>query len=56
VERIKNDRPTPPSEIADVPAELDEVLLTALAREKDDRYEHVLYLRDALQEVFDSRT
>jgi hypothetical protein len=30
------------------------VLLTALATEKDDRYESVLYLRDDLQEVFDS--
>jgi ABC-type transport system substrate-binding protein len=54
--QIQHDTPTPPSEIADVPAELDEVLLTAIAREKGNRYEHVLYLRDDLQDVFDSRT
>ncbi|MEF8802325.1 MAG: serine/threonine-protein kinase [Halolamina sp.] len=46
-----NDDPTPPSEIADVPAELDEILLTALATEKADRYDGVLLLRNALRDV-----
>jgi hypothetical protein len=45
------EQPAPPSEVADVPAALDEVLLTALATDKTDRYEHVLYLRDALQDL-----
>jgi hypothetical protein len=49
------ERPTPPSEVADVPAALDDVLLTALAKEKADRYEDALYLRDDLQALFDSR-
>jgi len=52
---VMDEEPTPPSEIADVPPELDEILLTALATDKDDRYEHVLYLRDALQDVFEER-
>jgi tRNA A-37 threonylcarbamoyl transferase component Bud32 len=50
---VLDDEPTPPSEVADVPPELDEVLLTALAKDRDERYEDVLYLRDALQELFD---
>jgi hypothetical protein len=37
-----------------VPAALDEVLLRALATEKPDRYESVLYLRDDLQDLRDS--
>jgi hypothetical protein len=52
--QIQGGDPAPPSEVADVPAELDDVLLTALATEKAERYESVLYLRDDLQEVFDS--
>jgi hypothetical protein len=49
--RVLHEAPTPPSEVADVPTELDDVLLTALAKEKHDRYESVLYVRDALQDV-----
>jgi serine/threonine protein kinase len=49
--KIQNEQPTPPSKVADVPEELDEVLLTALATDKNDRYEHVLYLRDALKNL-----
>jgi hypothetical protein len=48
---VLDEEPTPPSKIADVPPELDEILLTALAKEKDDRYETVLYLRDELQQL-----
>jgi len=50
--KVLNEPPMPPSEIADVPEELDEVLLTALAKEKEDRYDSVLYIRDALQALF----
>lgn len=46
-------RPAPPSEVADVPVELDSVLLTALATEKAERYDTVVYLRDELQEIFE---
>jgi hypothetical protein len=45
------EQPAPPNEVADVPEALDEVLLRALATERADRYEHVLYLRDALQDL-----
>ncbi|QGX96720.1 hypothetical protein EI982_16475 [Haloplanus rallus] len=51
--RVLHEAPTPPSEVADVPAELDDVLLTALAKGKRDRYESVLYLRDALRDLRD---
>jgi serine/threonine protein kinase len=51
---VMDEQPTAPSEIADVPAGVDEILLTALAKEKDDRYEDVLYLRDELQALLDS--
>ena len=46
-----NDEPTPPSAVADVPEDLDDVLGTALATEREDRYESVLLLRNALQDV-----
>ena len=49
MEKIKDEQPTPPSEIADVPAGLDDIVLQALAKDKDDRYEDAVYLRDDLQ-------
>jgi tetratricopeptide (TPR) repeat protein len=51
MEQIKTEEPTPPSEIADVPAGLDEVVLTALAKDPEDRYSDVVYLRDALEDL-----
>jgi serine/threonine protein kinase len=54
--KVLQQEPTPPSEIADVPAELDDILLTALAKQKDDRYEDILHLRDDLKSLFDSVT
>jgi outer membrane protein assembly factor BamB len=51
--RVLTEEPAPPSEVATVPRELDEVLTTALAKEKSERYESVLYLRDDLQELFE---
>ncbi|MDB2242711.1 protein kinase domain-containing protein [Halorubrum ezzemoulense] len=54
VNMVKTDRPTPPSEIAEVPEGLDDILLTALAKEKDNRYDDIVYLRDDLQELFDN--
>lgn len=47
--------PTPPSKIVNLPKAFDEVLLTALAPDADDRYETVVHFRDALQELADSR-
>jgi len=49
--RVLNEQPAPPSEIADVPPELDEILLKAMAKEKSERYEDVLLLRNELQEL-----
>ena len=52
--RVLNEQPDPPSAVADVPPELDDVLQPALAREKADRYESVLYFRDELQALQES--
>ena len=54
VNQIQADDPTPPSDLAALPPEIDDILLTALATDKADRYEDVLYLRDELQDLFDS--
>jgi len=51
---VLNEQPAPPSELADVPPELDRIVLTAMATDKRDRYESVLYLRDDLQALYDS--
>jgi hypothetical protein len=49
---ILHDEPTPPSELSDVPPELDDVLLTAMAKERTDRYDSVLYVRDELRSLY----
>jgi HEPN domain-containing protein len=51
--KVLNEKPTAPSEMVDVPDKLDEILLTALAKEKDDRYDNIVLLRDDLQGLFD---
>lgn len=51
---VLSTEPTPPSEVANVPAELDDILGEAIAKEPAERYESVLYLRDRLQELFDA--
>ncbi|MFC6730369.1 serine/threonine-protein kinase, partial [Natronoarchaeum mannanilyticum] len=52
--RVVEDEIQPPSEAdPSLPAELDDVLMPALEREKADRYESVLYLRDALADLAD---
>jgi serine/threonine protein kinase len=52
--QVETEQPTPPSDLADVPAGLDDVLLTALATERDERYDAVVLLRNDLQELFES--
>jgi serine/threonine protein kinase len=52
---VMDDQPKPPSDIADVPEALDEVVLTALAKNRSERYDDILYLRDALQKLLDER-
>jgi len=49
--KVLNEQPTPPSEVTDVPPALDEILLTAMAVDKDDRFESVIYLRDELRQL-----
>lgn len=52
IRQILTETPTPPSEITDVPEELDGVLLTALAKEKADRYDDIVYFRDDLKDLY----
>lgn len=52
--QVVNNEIEPPSEVVDLPEALDDIILKAMAVEKDDRFEHVLYLRDDLQELRDS--
>jgi hypothetical protein len=54
--KVLEETPTPPSEIADVPEGLDAILLRALAKDKSERYDTVVHLRDALQELYDQQT
>lgn len=64
IRKIQDESPTPPSNLVDVPEEiddnipdkLDDILLTALAKQKHDRYEDIIYFRDDLHELFDSVT
>lgn len=49
--KVLHEQPTPPSEKASVPSELDEILGKSLAKEKTDRYDNVAYLRDALTKL-----
>jgi len=52
---VIEESPRPPSDVDEsIPAEIDEVILTALAKEKSDRYESVLYLRDELKDLYGS--
>lgn len=51
--KVLNEQPTPPSEVVDVPEELDNILLTALAKQKSDRYRTIEYLEDALLDLYD---
>jgi hypothetical protein len=53
--KVLHEQPTPPSERASVPSELDEILGKSLAKAKTDRYDNVAYLRDALTELYASR-
>jgi serine/threonine-protein kinase len=55
MKQIETEKPTPPSDIADVPDGLDDVLLTAMAKDRDDRYDDIVYLRDDLQELLSSK-
>lgn len=52
VTAILNDTPTPPTEHnSALPPSVDDVIMTAIAKEKNDRYESVLYLRDEFKDL-----
>ena len=50
-ERIQRDGPSPPSSMATVPSDLDDILLRALATDPSDRFPHIESFRDALSSV-----
>ncbi|WP_201741183.1 serine/threonine-protein kinase [Salinigranum halophilum] len=50
---VLEETPTPPSEHADLPSDIDDILLRSLAKERTDRYESVLYLRDQLRTLYE---
>ncbi|MFB6152154.1 MAG: halocyanin domain-containing protein [Haloarculaceae archaeon] len=52
---VMEERPTPPSDVADVPPALDDALMPALATDRRDRYDTVVYLRDAFRDMLDDR-
>jgi sporulation protein YlmC with PRC-barrel domain len=53
VQATLEEQPDPPSTVADVPAAIDEPLLTALAKDRQERYDNVAYLRDELRGLFE---
>ncbi|MDB2242727.1 protein kinase domain-containing protein [Halorubrum ezzemoulense] len=53
VSAILNSEPSDPTEInPDLPSEIDDVLLTAIAESKENRYETALHFRDDLRRVY----
>lgn len=50
--KIQTETPVPLSERADIPEAIDDILLTALATEKHNRYDDIIYLRDELQDIW----
>ena len=50
-QRLNNDVPPPSSLIAGVPPEFDEFVLTATARDPQDRYRDGFHMREALDEI-----
>jgi outer membrane protein assembly factor BamB len=51
--KIVEQGPRSPSAISDVPPALDGILHTALKTEKADRYDSLVYFRDALRELYE---
>lgn len=52
MQSILTEEPDPPSEVADVPESVDEAIMPALRTEKAERYDSLIYLRDALSDLF----
>lgn len=53
MQAVVETEPKPPSDAADLPAELDDILLTALAKQRTDRYDDIVYLRDQLRDLYE---
>lgn len=51
IRQVLNEEPIPPTKKADVSEALEDILLRALSKEKNDRYDDIIYLRDDLQEL-----
>jgi serine/threonine-protein kinase len=54
MQSVLTETPAPPSTVADVPSSVDELILPALKKEKADRYDSIIYLRDGLSDLFES--
>lgn len=52
-EQKGSEQPKPPSEVADVPTEVDQVVLEALSNSPAARYDTIVYLRDELEGLFE---
>jgi serine/threonine protein kinase len=52
--QVLHEEPTPPSERVELPAAVDDLVLTAMATDRAERYDSVLYLRDDIQSVLES--
>lgn len=55
MQKVLTKQVTPPSEVnTALPSEVDDIVATALSKEKSDRYESVLYFRDHLADFIDT--
>mgnify|MGYP000046422815 CR=1 FL=1 len=52
MKKIEEEMPKPPSEVnPDLPEEVDEIVMKALSKDPDERYELAAYMRDDLREL-----
>ena len=56
MQSILSQDPTPTSDIVDLPAAVDEVVMPALEKEQAARYDSIVYLRDGIKNLLDSTT
>jgi Serine/threonine protein kinase len=54
INKVQSETPSPPSQKADLPQGLDNILLQAVATDKQDRYEDIILLRNDLLELWDA--
>lgn len=52
-QQVLSQEPTPPEQIVKLPNGLNDLLLTALEKDRSDRYRAIEYLEDALRDVYD---